>query len=463
MNQSHRFTLALFISLAFLQFPELYSQELLISTEENLVFNNTNWDCDFSGAQLSAIGYSDANCPQSELSWKVEIDFYDDNSIDLTYSSALPRIISGDPNPFHIKPTLGGESLIINVRDIPGRAIHKVLWTLSDSCGNSDLISSNAEAVDQKGPTPYCLNLGSVILGTNTIVNAIDYNQNSFDNCCLEEELSFTFSKVPPPPRCDDYYTGADWYDGSHWFFDSEHAEANPDCHDLLAGSYRDELELSDKVHKWDPALKSSTKRLKMEDVNPQGLIELPVYVWDTDNNYDSCTVFLRRIIICYDIDFNYEFDSTDPTAVSFYDLNSGVDVGRKWSFGDGAFSEELNPKHSYENPGTYEVCLDMPEANSTACQSLTIEESVSGAIDDLGESLRFYPNPATNNLFIELGSSDTEVLVTMCNTTGMVMKSVMINSKKNLVDISDLEGGLYFYSLHSKGAKIHEGSLVKH
>ncbi len=43
-----------------------------------------------------------------------------------------------------------------------------------------------------------------------------------------------------------------------------------------------------------------------------------------------------------------------------FFDNSEGDVVHWKWSFGDGQYSEEQNPKHAYASNGTYQVCLEI-------------------------------------------------------------------------------------------------------
>ena len=48
------------------------------------------------------------------------------------------------------------------------------------------------------------------------------------------------------------------------------------------------------------------------------------------------------------------------PLKVQFYEQNKGVILKRLWNFGDGTNSNEENPIHVFENPGKYEVTLDV-------------------------------------------------------------------------------------------------------
>jgi PKD repeat protein len=47
------------------------------------------------------------------------------------------------------------------------------------------------------------------------------------------------------------------------------------------------------------------------------------------------------------------------PVIISFTDLSSGSPIAWKWSFGDGEYSTEKNPRHIYTQAGTYTVSLN--------------------------------------------------------------------------------------------------------
>jgi PKD repeat protein len=53
------------------------------------------------------------------------------------------------------------------------------------------------------------------------------------------------------------------------------------------------------------------------------------------------------------------------PLAVSFADQSEGTVTSWQWSFGDGATSNEQNPDHTYNTPGTYTVSLTVSGASN--------------------------------------------------------------------------------------------------
>jgi PKD repeat protein len=62
--------------------------------------------------------------------------------------------------------------------------------------------------------------------------------------------------------------------------------------------------------------------------------------------------------------DFEYTIAPEDPLSVQFTDASSGNIGFRLWDFGDGNMSLELNPLHTYNAAGIYNVCLHVLDFN---------------------------------------------------------------------------------------------------
>lgn len=64
-----------------------------------------------------------------------------------------------------------------------------------------------------------------------------------------------------------------------------------------------------------------------------------------------------------------FTFDNTGDLTVAFFNESTGADSFR-WDFGDGTFSNAVNPVHAYDEAGTYTVTLTA--SNSTFADSTT-------------------------------------------------------------------------------------------
>lgn len=339
--------------------PGKYSRSIVITLDNNEV-PELSVPSDFTfnciGGNLSFGATADDNCAGGDqLRWVVTLDINSDSNFDYEWSSfvaadpvgtvwqdndgnGIPDVRVGAGHAFDnlTKPyTVSGEEYVVSLPNFPSSPTpHTITWKVFDVCGNSTSGSSlftidNSASQDAVAPTPFCLNLGSVVMQDGYVeVFALDFDQGSFDNCSERSNLTFTFTDVAPPSRCDEYYnsTGTnDWYDGEFWFFDSSEAITDSDnCNLDNQGAYSDGGYNSntgnfenyrDDIHGYYDSYNSSVRRLTSEDIEPSGFITLDVYVWDEAGNKNSCSVNLRVIITepdCTDTEEDIKWPNAD-------------------------------------------------------------------------------------------------------------------------------------------------------
>ena len=272
-----------------------------VVSEDNLCFGVD--ECVSKALTLSAIGTDVGECSSAWLNWNVELDLFSDWDIDCVYSSNVASVVDGEPNPKYIAKTANGETVNIIVPSgvLPSKELHRVIWTVNDGCGNMSSETTYFTIEDKKAPTPYCLDLGTAVMTDGTVeLWAIDLNQGSFDNCNANDELLFTFTDVPPPPRCDaEYDSAADlaYYNGTFWYYNaSEIEEDEQECGVTGAGEYQDQGDYGGDVHRWEPGLRSSGRIITRDEVDATGFMQIPIYVWDACANIDFCLVNVRVI-----------------------------------------------------------------------------------------------------------------------------------------------------------------------
>jgi PKD repeat protein len=79
---------------------------------------------------------------------------------------------------------------------------------------------------------------------------------------------------------------------------------------------------------------------------------------------------------------FTYDYDTEDPMHLFFTDLSTGMEGMSPdswvWDFGDGTYSTEQNPDHTYSEPGVFTVCLAITSDDSTCydfyCEPILVD-----------------------------------------------------------------------------------------
>lgn len=267
-----------------------------IQTEDDLVLL-VNGDCETKGQVISVVGDDQGDCPSPWIGWEIFVDLNENGFNNYIYSSYVPSVINGEPNPFYVPKTARGERLEIVLPDgiMPSKKKHTIDWIANDGCRNETQISTYFTIEDDRAPTPYCLDVGTAVMSNGQVeLWAIDFNNGAFDNC--SEDLFFTFTDVPPPPRNDEEYDREDWYDGSYWYFESSEIDDDPMSETFGYGTYEDLDAYGGTVHIWEPSTNSSGAIFTTDDIVVGDKLMLPVYVWDECYNYDFCLVELRII-----------------------------------------------------------------------------------------------------------------------------------------------------------------------
>ncbi len=74
-----------------------------------------------------------------------------------------------------------------------------------------------------------------------------------------------------------------------------------------------------------------------------------------------------------------------------------------QWSFGDGSVSQDASPVHVYAQPGIYQVCLIVSNANGTdtLCRQVYVGVTAVPPTPDVF-TVKVFPNPVSGELYIE-------------------------------------------------------------
>ena len=102
--------------------------------------------------------------------------------------------------------------------------------------------------------------------------------------------------------------------------------------------------------------------------------------------------------------------------------------------------------------------CTDQ---GSLLLDDISIEKASGAGINETGLDVKVAPNPVTNNLTISL--NEEIKTISFYDLKGTLVKEVLnVNSKNSIIDISNFDKGLYFYSIETTNGKIAKNSIVK-
>jgi hypothetical protein len=167
------------------------------------------------------------------------------------------------------------------------------------------------------------------------------------------------------------------------------------------------------------------------------------------------------------------QFDLVADTAVlhHYFVVNnaSGVPpLQYNWSWGDGTFSTTAYPTHTYSAAGYYNICLSITDSvgcSVTYCDSSYLQKDPNAIVSvqvipqgTLGisnlstDKIKIYPNPAKDNLIIELnGNQDLRKhTISIYNIEGQLIKQLTTKQTKTEIDIQEFSVGVYVVKVNS-------------
>jgi|GEM_PF-1355076 len=124
------------------------------------------------------------------------------------------------------------------------------------------------------------------------------------------------------------------------------------------------------------------------------------------------------------------------------------------WLFGDNNSSTALNPIHTYQASGVYDVC-QVAYSNcgtDTFCQqvNVTVINIEEGAQGDFS----IYPNPHQGSFWLEMHALDAEAM-TIRNAFGQVVfrkKAIWLAGSRTRIAVDELPSGVYYLELEGSG-----------
>lgn len=145
------------------------------------------------------------------------------------------------------------------------------------------------------------------------------------------------------------------------------------------------------------------------------------------------------------------------------YDQNCRInDLAVFYDYGIDRSRVHVWTNGNYNGPASW--WLPCPNLYSTNCGGRREAEEYSNYMNEsleLTSTLKVYPNPFENELYIELGElEDAEIWI--FNSSGVLVHEDLITNNKPKIMVGNLDSGVYFLEVHS-GAFIERIKLIRH
>ena len=162
---------------------------------------------------------------------------------------------------------------------------------------------------------------------------------------------------------------------------------------------------------------------------------------------FDSFTICDQPIAV-----FN-EVNTIKGWQVQFDNTSTLMD-SCKWNFGDGTFSNQINPVHPYASSDTVLVTLYV--YNSCGVDSIkkwVHPKFVGISENEIDYLVNIYPNPVKDELNVEMLEEIGNCVIEINNVQGetVIFKNINVKQKsKILIQTNNLSSGLYFVKINS-------------
>ncbi len=166
----------------------------------------------------------------------------------------------------------------------------------------------------------------------------------------------------------------------------------------------------------------------------------------------------------------NTTVDLGSSGTVNFTNASTGAST-YAWSFGDGNTSTDLNPSHTYTQPGTYLVTLSAKAAGG-CIDADTLSITVNGfptSLDKLQSSygkVQLYPNPSAGIFTLDLQLHQAyQVELEVVDLVGKRMwkqAPQRYHQAKSQIDLTTVPDGVYLLLVRIDGITLSE-KLIKH
>lgn len=204
------------------------------------------------------------------------------------------------------------------------------------------------------------------------------------------------------------------------------------------------------------------------------------------EQGYEELTMpgYITVVIKAPEADFTASATLTETgKEIIFTDRSTHSPISWEWTFpgGNPASSNEQNPTVTYNYSGVYDVILKVTNASGTselirkqyitvnASNPLTESSGAAGGITTgindrqaSGPVFKAFPNPVSDNLFVQMDSWSGPLDVRMMDIAGRVVHSSRSFDNKLTLNVSNFNKGLYILTV-SDGTSVSSQRIAVH
>ncbi len=142
------------------------------------------------------------------------------------------------------------------------------------------------------------------------------------------------------------------------------------------------------------------------------------------------------------------DFEILSSSSPSCFQNISSNAFAYMWDFGDGNYSSEVNPCHTYTSIGNYEVTLNaMNNCDTVSITKSAVVESINESIVD-APMLTLWPNPTKGIVELELKKSTYFPVIKVFDVQGRLIQSVQITQEHTSLDLNIVDAGVYLVEI---------------
>lgn len=193
------------------------------------------------------------------------------------------------------------------------------------------------------------------------------------------------------------------------------------------------------------------------------------VHTYAAPGTYEICLTVTNILagcfdFICYDVtvteyvcevEFAYSYNSSNVFQFQNASLSEFTSV--EWAFGDGNTTTFANPSYTYNNPGTYEVCLMLLDGvNVCGVGCKNVDVYALGVSDLDTKDFSVYPNPSDRGEFMLSwdGHESEKVQLEVFDVTGRMVhrETLIIGSSASIVRWDAVSGSYFLKATNAEG-----------